>query len=105
MGSDVLLIGLTDDLEGSSSGVRDVCDRVPVQSWAMGHRADLPNRDLWGAPLGKPFLECRIITESDEGTGAASRRDGGSSAGTGSQCRSCGSRIQSEGRDRETQKV
>ena len=68
MGSDVLLVGLTDDLEGSSSGVGYVCNRVPVQGWAMGHWADLPNRDLWRPPLGKPFLKRRIITKSDEGT-------------------------------------
>ena len=30
MGSDVLLVGLTDDLEGSSSGVGYVCNRVPI---------------------------------------------------------------------------
>ena len=68
MGSDVLLVGLTDDLEGSSSGVGYVCNRVPVQGWTMSHRADLPNRDLWGPRLGKPFFKCRIITKSDEGT-------------------------------------
>lgn len=101
VGSDVLLVGLTDDLEGSSSGIGDVCDRVPVQSWPMGHRADLPNRDLWGPPLGKPFLKCCIITKSDEGTGAASWRDNRPSARTGSQCRSSGSRIQSKGRDKK----
>lgn len=102
MGSDVLLVGLTDDLEGSSSGIGDVRDRVPVQGWPMGDRADLPNRDLWGPPLGKPFLKCCIIAKSDEGTGAASWRDDGSSACTGSQRRGCGSRIQSKGRDRNT---
>lgn len=70
----------------------------------MGHRADLPNRDLWGPPLGEPFLERRIITESDEGTRAASRRDDGSSPRTGSQCRSRGSGIKSEGKDTEKHK-
>lgn len=67
VGSDVLLVGLTNDLEGSRSGVGYVCDRVPVQGWAMSHWAHLPNRDLWGPPLGKPFLKCHIITKSDEG--------------------------------------
>lgn len=67
VGSDVLLVGLTNDLEGPCSGVGYVCDRVPVQGWAMSHWAHLPNRDLWGPPLGEPFLECRIITKSDEG--------------------------------------
>lgn len=85
MGSDVLLVGLTDDLEGSSSGIGDVCNRIPVQSWTMGHWADLPNRDLWGPTLGEPFLKCRIITECDEGTRAVSRWDDRSSPSTGSQ--------------------
>lgn len=30
VGSDVLLVGLTDDLEGSSSGIGYVCNRVSV---------------------------------------------------------------------------
>lgn len=67
MGSDVLLIGLTDDLEGSSSGIGYVGDRVPVQSWTVGHWAHFPNRDLRGPPLGEPLFKCRVITECDEG--------------------------------------
>lgn len=102
MGRDVLLVSLTDDLEGSRGGVGDVCHRVPVQGRAMGHGADFPNRDLWGPTLGKPLLECRIITESDEGPGAASRRDDGAGASAGGRCSSSGSRIQSEGRDKKT---
>ena len=34
----------------------------------MGHWADLPDGDLWGPPLRKPFLKCGIVTKSDEGT-------------------------------------
>ena len=93
VGRDILLVGLMDDLEVSSSDTGDVCDRVPVQGWPMGHGADLPYKDLWGPPLGKQFLKYCIVTKSDEGTGAASWRDDGASASMGSQCRSCGSRI------------
>lgn len=68
MGSDVLLVGLADDLEGSSSGIGYVCHGVPVQGGAMGHWAHLPNRDLWGPPLGKPCLKRRIVAKGDEST-------------------------------------
>lgn len=35
----------------------------------------LSNRDLWGPPLGNPFLQGLLLSESDEGTWAVSRRD------------------------------
>lgn len=83
MGSDVLLVCLTDDLEGSCSGIGYVCNRVPVQSRTVGHWADLPHRDLRGSALGEPFFKRCIITERDEGARALGRRGGGGGGGGG----------------------
>jgi hypothetical protein len=106
VGSDVLLVRLTDDLEGSSSGIGYVCNRVPVQSWTVGHWADLPHRDLRGSPLGEPLFKRCIITERDEGARAVSRRGGSGSSSPGpsmwSQCRGCRSRIKAEGKRKVT---